>query len=95
MSIYARVSDNHSGFGYLFGFWVSTGLVLVLNFYLNRSRFWFWVSTLGFGFGCTETPPDPNPTRCHPYTHPTVVRACLVGVLKFNRYCNIFILFGN
>ena len=51
------------GFRYPFGFRVSAGLVLVMDFYPNRFR----VSISGFGFGCTETPPDPNPTRCHPY----------------------------
>ena len=53
-----------AGFGYPFGFWVSAGLVLVMDFHPNRFR--VRVSISGFGFGCTETPPDPNPTRCHP-----------------------------
>ena len=57
-----------AGFGYPFGFRVSAGLVLMMDFHPNR----FWVrvriSISGFDFGCTETPPDPNPTRCHPYS---------------------------
>ena len=54
-------------FGYPFGFRVSAGLVLVMNFHPNRFRVRVRVSISSFGFGCTETRPDPNPTRCHPY----------------------------
>jgi hypothetical protein len=55
------------GFGYPFGFRVSSGLVLVMDFHPNRFSFRVRVSILGFGFGCTETLPDPNLTRWHPY----------------------------
>jgi hypothetical protein len=34
--IYPRVSGIHLGFGYPFGFRVSAGLVLVMDFHLNR-----------------------------------------------------------
>jgi hypothetical protein len=57
------------GFGYPFGFRVSTGLVLVMDFHPNRCSVRVQVSTSGFSFRCTETPPDPNSTRCHPYPH--------------------------
>jgi hypothetical protein len=67
--IYPRVSGIHSGFGYPFGFRVSAGLVLVMDFHPNRFSVRVRFSILGFGFRCTETPPDPNPTRCYPYIH--------------------------
>jgi hypothetical protein len=54
-------------FGYPFGFRVSAGLVLVMDFHPNRFSVRIRVSISGLGFGCTETSLDPNPTRCHPY----------------------------
>jgi hypothetical protein len=72
--IYPLVSGIHSGFGYPFGFWVSAGLVLVVDFHPNRFSVRVRVSISGFGFGCTETPPDPKPTCYHPYTLQCAVR---------------------
>ena len=45
--IYPRISDIHSGFGYPFGFRVSAGLVLVMDFHPNRFRVRVRVSILG------------------------------------------------
>jgi hypothetical protein len=60
--IYPRVSGIHSGFEYAFGFRVSAGLVLVMDFHPNQCSVWVRVSNSGFGFGCTEILPDLNPT---------------------------------
>jgi hypothetical protein len=45
--IYPRVSGIHLGFGYPFGFRVSAGLVLVIDFHLNRFSVRVRVSVLG------------------------------------------------
>ena len=91
MCIYPRVSGIHSGFGYPFGFRVSAGLDLVMNFHPNRFSGRIRVSISGFGFGCTETPPDPNPTYCHPYREPRS-RRHLLSILIFINYYKFLIL---
>jgi hypothetical protein len=59
--IYPRVSVIHSGFGYPFGFRVSAGLVLVMDFHPNRFsvrvRVSFWVHE-----DSTRSEPDPLPS---------------------------------
>ena len=54
-------------FGYPFGFLVSAGLILVMDFHPNRFRIRVRILISDFDFRCTETSPDPNPTGCHPY----------------------------
>jgi hypothetical protein len=66
-----------AGFGYPFGFQVSAGLVLVMDFHPNRFSVRVRVLISGFDFGCTETPPDPNPTRCHPQAHKLELRRAI------------------
>jgi hypothetical protein len=92
-----------AGFGYPFGFRVSAGLILVMNFHPNQFsvRVQIWIS--GFDFGCTETPLDSNPTRCHPYPgvpliHPPgLPRFSLHILLKYSilfiSNCNTFYFF--
>jgi hypothetical protein len=45
--IYPRVSGIHSGFGYPYGFWVSSGLVLVMDFQPNWCSILVRISVLG------------------------------------------------
>ena len=56
-----------AGFGYPIGFWGSIGLVMGMDYHLNRCSGWFRVSSSGFGFGCTGL----HLIRIHPVAIPT------------------------